>query len=173
MFPVTQFHYEKRMFLCEEIRNQGGGNIAPDTSNYLWKRSKKQFEKQDIDISTISILENSKNMKDMCDKKRYLDHDQLLISIPLESLQTIKDQDSQLYVHQSFALPYLDSKSNADSTIQQSPASKFSKNKSRSNILKYKIKKTSSIRIIPPNDKTEKLIPLSYDDFRYRPVNSD
>ena len=128
------------MFLCEEIRNQGGGdNIAPDTSNCLGKRSRKKSEKPDIVLSTISTLENSKNMKDRCEKKRYLDHDQLHIFIPLESLQTIKGQDSQLYVHQSFALPSLDSKSKADSTIQQSPASKYSKNKSRSNSLKSKI----------------------------------
>ena len=108
-------------------------------------------------------------MKDRCDKKRYLAHEQLLIYIPLECLQTIKDQDSELYVHRSFALSYLDFKSNADST----PAIKFSKSKSRSNKMKSIIKKTINIRIIPPNDKTENLTPLSYDGFRYRSVNSD
>ena len=29
------------------------------------------------------------------------------------------------------------------------------------------------VKIVPPNDKTEKITPLSYDDFRYQPVNSD
>ena len=49
------------------------------------------------------------------------------IWITINCLQTIKDQDSQLHVHQSFALPYLDSKSKANVTIQQqSPAIKFS-----------------------------------------------
>ena len=72
-FQLLKFHYEKR------IRNQGGGdNIATDTSDYLRKRSRKQFEEQNIDLSTISTLENSNIMKDRCDKKRYLDHDQLL-----------------------------------------------------------------------------------------------